>query len=245
MEVNKHSIVNSLSGSNDKIFDLLPYLLQDLWELGGGTNRMIELLDRNLSSIIPSSKILDLCCGKGAVIISVANKYKCSGKGIDLFEPFIKDAINKSVQNNIQHLLDFEVMDIKNAVKTFRNYDIVIYGGDTVVLGDEVESLKKISHCCSPKGYIIYEAVLKSFEDGVKSFNEIGLQVIDSSILDKEELEEINKVNNDKIRRRASELIIKYPDQKELFENYVISQEQESFELENNFILVRFLLQCN
>jgi cyclopropane fatty-acyl-phospholipid synthase-like methyltransferase len=245
MEVNKLSIVNSLSGSNDKIFDHLPYLLQDLWELGGVTNCIIQLLDRNLGSIITSLNILELCSGKGAVIISLASKYKCSGKGIDLFEPFINNSIRESAKNNVDHLLNFEIMDIKDAVNTLRNFDIVIYGGDTDVLGNEVDSLSKISQCCSDKGYIVYDTVLKSIVDGDSVFNGTGLNVIDSSVCDKDELVELNKVNNSKIRRRASELITKYPDKKELFENYVRAQEEESTELENDFILVSFLLQCD
>jgi len=244
MEVNNQSIVDSLSGSDNKIIEHLPYLLQDLWELGGGTDKILDLLDKNISTFIPSSTVLDLCCGKGAVIISIARKYKCGGKGIDLFEPFIKEARDISARNQIQHLIEFEVMDIKDAVELFTNYDIVIYGRDTDVLGNEIESLKKIAHCCKSKGYIIYESAANSLKDIYKPIKKIGLQIIDEIIVGKEEITEINKVNSEKIKQRVQELIIKYPFQKELFENYVRSQEQESFKLENDLILVRFLLQA-
>ena len=244
MEINKTSIVNSLSGTNDDIFIHLPYLLQDLWELGGGTDRILELLESNLSLFLPSSNILELCCGKGAVITSIINKYKCTGTGIDLFEPFIREAIDRAKQENIQDILTFEVMDIKDAVATFRNYDLVVYGNDTDVLGDESESLRKISKCCKPEGYIVYEILVKFYEEDIRFINDLNLRIIDSSIAERDELVRINEFNNKKIRQRATELIAKYPEQKELFENYVAIQEKESEELEDEFVLVRLLLQC-
>jgi SAM-dependent methyltransferase len=243
MEINYKSILSSLSGTDDKIIKHLPYLLQDLWELGGGTDRTLDLLDRNLSSSLASSRILDLCCGNGPAIISIAKKHKCGGIGIDLFEPFIIEAREKSFQNNVQHLIKFQVMDIKEAVELFKNFDVVIYGGDTNVLGNEIESLKRIANCCKANGCIILELTMNSLEKIFESIREIGFKVVDKFVIKKEVIVEINKFNNEKINHRAQELIKRYPSQKKLIENYIRSQELESFQLENNLIWCILLLK--
>jgi cyclopropane fatty-acyl-phospholipid synthase-like methyltransferase len=245
MEIDKSSIVYSLSGSTGDIFDYLPYLFQDLWELGGGSDEIIELIERNCGILNPSAKVLELCCGKGAVLIKIIHKFNCIGKGIDLFEPFINDAVEKAKEYDLSNQIDFEVMDIKDAVNNFRNYDIVIYGSDTNILGDESESLRKITNCCNPNGYLVYETVIKSEKDELKFTKELGLKIIDKQIAQPDEIRKMNDFINQKLIRRAEELIEKFPNQKKLFEEYIAAQKKESFELENNLILVRFLLQLN
>ncbi len=244
MEINSKSVVESLSGASSEIIEYLPYLLQDLWELGGGTDELLEMLEKNTGTIKSNDKVLDLCCGKGVVLINLAKKYKCGGVGIDLFEPFIIEAKEKAVQNQVKHQIKFEVMDIKDAIKCFSGYDVVIYGGDTDVLGTEIESLQKVVSCCKSKGYIIYESASDSLEEVFKSVKKTGLQIIDQSVMQKENIVNINNYNNNKIKQRADELIERFPLKKTLFENYVISQVKESYELENNLIWFRFLLQC-
>jgi SAM-dependent methyltransferase len=242
MDINYRSIVNSLSGSDEGIVKHLPYLLQDLYELGGGSRIITDLLDRNLR-ISSETKVVELCCGKGALLNTIIQKYKCYGKGIDLFEPFIIEARERSVKAKIQHLLEYEVMDIKDAVDTLYGYDLVIYGNDTDVLGSETESLRKIMPIFKSSGYIIYETASASLEEIYKLMKKVGLEVIDQSWPDKEEIVEINKVNNRKIKHRARELSNLYPDETVLFEDYVKSQEQESIELENKLKLITLLLK--
>lgn len=245
MEIDKSSIVYSLSGSQGDLYDYFPYLFQDLWELGGGSDEIIDLIERNCGLLSPTTEILELCCGKGAVLIKIINKFNCIGKGIDLFEPFINDAVNKAREYNLSDRIDFEVMDIKDAVNNLRNYDFVIYGSDTNILGDEYESLRKIIKCCKPNGYLVYETVIKSEEDELKFLKELGLIIIDKQIAQPDEIIKMNDFINQKLIRRAEELIDKFPNQKKLFEDYITAQKKESFELENNLTLVRFLLQIN
>lgn len=245
MEIDKSSIVYSLSGSQGDLYDYFPYLFQDLWELGGGSDEIIDLIERNCGLLNPTTEILELCCGKGAVLIKIINKFNCIGKGIDLFEPFINDAVNKAREYNLSDRIDFEVMDIKDAVNNLRNYDFVIYGSDTNILGDEYESLRKIINCCKKNGYLVYETVIKSEEDELQFLKELGLIIIDKQIAQPDEIRKMNDFINQKLIRRAEELIDKFPKQKKLFEDYITAQKNESFELENNLTLVRFLLQIN
>jgi 2-polyprenyl-3-methyl-5-hydroxy-6-metoxy-1,4-benzoquinol methylase len=62
------SIVESLDGPITEIFPYLPYILQDIWEIGADPDTMLQIIDRNIEK--RPLKILDLGCGKGAISMS-------------------------------------------------------------------------------------------------------------------------------------------------------------------------------
>jgi len=72
----------SLDIQDNQIVDYIPYLLQDLWALGGDPNIVIKLLERN-NLLQDYKKVIDLGCGKGATIIELALRYNESYKGIE------------------------------------------------------------------------------------------------------------------------------------------------------------------
>src|SRR5512140_3618904 len=82
----------SLSANDAELLPYLPYLLQDLWELGSNPADIIELIEKNVPNK-SEMKVLDLACGKGAVSIKLAELIECSIKGIDIIPKFI-DAAN-------------------------------------------------------------------------------------------------------------------------------------------------------
>jgi len=41
----KHSILESLDGDDARLFSYLPYLLQDVWEIGTSPQRLVELIE--------------------------------------------------------------------------------------------------------------------------------------------------------------------------------------------------------
>jgi len=243
MEENLDSVVKSLSGNNNELLEFLPYLLQDLFELGGDSNYTINLIEKNFPSGIQNFNVLDLCCGKGAILLQISQKFNCIGTGVDLFPTFISDAKKYSLDFNLQHKLDFKVMNITEAVKTFQNFDIVLFGNDTDVLGNEIQSLSKIKNCSRSNGYIVFDyinIVNSEFENELKN---VGLKIIDCILIEKKEIKRINYENNTKIKKRSSELILQFPNKKKLFEDYVKSQEQESLEFEQNLNWTKLLLK--
>jgi cyclopropane fatty-acyl-phospholipid synthase-like methyltransferase len=243
MDENEKSIIESLSGSDYKIMEHLPFLLQDLWELGGGSDRILTLLDRNQLSINSETKFLELCCGKGALLFNIIKKYNCLAKGIDLFDSFIKDAIIYSKTHELQDHLEFEVMNISDAVNHLTGYDFVIYGSDTEILGTEIETLKKVSNCAKHGGFIIYVTIGNNLDEIEKTINDTELLLVDKVIADKKELIKENKTNYEKISNRANELISQQPNLEEVLESYLSSQREEAEELENDFVLTTLLLQ--
>ena len=238
-------IYKSLGSSDYRIGKYIDYLLQDLWAIGTDPQKIVELIRRNIFRFPMKLNVLELCCGKGATLITVSKAFKTNGIGIDLHPPFIKDAIRFSKNKNVNHLVDFQVMNIVEAVTHFSDYDIVICGYDTRILGNECETLNQIKNCCKIGGHIIFESAYKSLDDLIRLISKSGLDITDKITYQKNEIKQINLFNTDKIRSRANELIIKYPEDEKLLKDYVLAQEKESFEMENDLCWVNFLLHNN
>ena len=129
-------LAKSLTAESTEIIPFLPYLLQDLWELGSSPKDMIDLISKNMI-ISKNTKILDLACGKGAVSISIAQRFGCQIKGIDLIPDFIDVAKEKSQEYKVESLCEFVAGDINESVEIEKSYDIVILGAVGEVLGNQ------------------------------------------------------------------------------------------------------------
>jgi 2-polyprenyl-3-methyl-5-hydroxy-6-metoxy-1,4-benzoquinol methylase len=71
MSSREEKLAKSLTAESTELIPFLPYLLQDLWELGSSPKDMINLISRNID-ITKNTRILDLACGKGAVSVNMA-----------------------------------------------------------------------------------------------------------------------------------------------------------------------------
>jgi predicted RNA methylase len=78
----EESVVAAMDGSERALFPYLPYILQDLWELGASPGEIIELVRKHANNY-SRLRILDLGCGKGAVSIQLAKELNCSCLGVD------------------------------------------------------------------------------------------------------------------------------------------------------------------
>ncbi|MBU4494246.1 MAG: class I SAM-dependent methyltransferase, partial [Acidobacteria bacterium] len=59
----EESVVTAMDGADSNLFPYLPYILQDLWEIGSSPEVIIELIRKHTNDY-SSLKILDLGCGK-------------------------------------------------------------------------------------------------------------------------------------------------------------------------------------
>ncbi|MBE0572161.1 MAG: methyltransferase domain-containing protein [Ignavibacteriaceae bacterium] len=223
--------------------ELIPfilYLLQDLFELGSSPETIIEILDS--LHLNKKAKVLDLACGKGAVSIQIAQRLGFSCKGIDLFKPFFEIAREKALEAGVNHLCQFEVMDINNAVEKERDYDVVILASAESLLGEVNEAIGFLRKCIRKGGYIIYDgaylnensiitnpdySVFKNYKETLKQLTSCGDEIISEMIVPSEETMNINNTYTDAIRVRANELALIHPDKKKLFLSYVEKQEEE------------------
>jgi ubiquinone/menaquinone biosynthesis C-methylase UbiE len=243
------SIVHSLDGNDNKaIFPYLPYILQDLWEMGASVKSILSLIEKYLKHFPGQIKILDLGCGKGAVSIKAAERFGAHCIGIDGMNDFIIEAREKSKEHEVVELCNFELGDIRESVVNYSNFDVVILGAVGPVFGNYYSTFNAISKCCQPKGLIILDDGYLSDETKISNPNAVnrkilmeqadsaGLTLIDEIIVGSVEVRERDEEMYEKIAKRCGELIIKYPEQVRLIEGYLNRQEEENHVLENQII---------
>ncbi|MBT2584102.1 class I SAM-dependent methyltransferase [Planococcus sp. ISL-109] len=146
----------SLTAESVELLPHVPYLLQDLWELGSSPGDISELLSAHVP-MLNTAQILDLACGKGAVSVHLANRFGCRVKGVDLVPEFIEFAIQKAHDHKVQDLCEFAVADINETVKTENGYDAAILGAAGDVLGTPEETLRKLIGTVKSGGYMILD----------------------------------------------------------------------------------------
>jgi 2-polyprenyl-3-methyl-5-hydroxy-6-metoxy-1,4-benzoquinol methylase len=244
----------SLTAENIRILPYLPYLLQDLFELGSIPEDIAHLIEKHIP-IDTNFHILDLACGKGAVSIHLAQTFGCKVVGIDLMEAFIKEARYRAREYNVQHLIRFEIGDIIDALEHPGNYDVVIFGSVGDALGNPEETLKIISKPLRPGGWLLIDdcyAKEKPFSscflraDWLKAFEKNGCLIIEELPVNLSRLITINRFTQTKIAQRAAELSLTYPEDVKLFEGYVESQQRECNDLEGDSLVgITWLLQKN
>lgn len=243
MQDSTEQIVNSLTGTGLEIYEFLPYLLQDLNFLGFNEEKTDELIAGNFTD--PSSlHIIDLCCGKGALTVYLAEKYRCRCTGVDLFDNFITAAEQISKEKKVDDLCEYFKMDIKDAVNKFSGFDLAVFGEDTDTLGSRADSLKAIKKCIKNNGFLILETAFHSWQEMNNDIMKSGYSLINKSIWEKKKIKKFNKIINRKIRKRAEELIIEFPGKTELFLEYIKSQKEESSAIEDDFISAALLLKA-
>lgn len=245
----------TFAGSTD-IIPYLPYLLKDFWSLGSEPEEMANLLHLH-TDFNSDFQILDLACGKGAVSICLAKEFGCTVKGIDLMSEFIAEAKAKAEEFGVSGQCDFMVGDVNDAVTNEREYDLIIWGAAGDLLGSYPETLAGIARTIKSCGYILLDdcyipsahQCLRFHHDYLTKeqwehvFLENGVTVIACN----EAIQEVNpSVYADdlgNIRRRAEELIRQHPDKREMFENYVKSQQAEYEDLQDGVIPALWLLK--
>lgn len=250
----KKSIVNSLDGRDVNLFPHLPYLLQDLWEIGASPPHFIQLIRKNrLESKI--NRALDLGCGKGAVAVQLAKVFGWQIYGIDAMPAFIEDSKQWSKKYSTEVLCTFEVGDIREQIQNRRDYDLVLLGSIGPVLGSIKETLVALKPCLKQTGYVLLDdGYLKgknsksphdypTREKVFQQIRESGFHILDELIYSREFMIESNQKIFAAIQNRAMELAEKYPEKKRLFEAYVRLQEEENETLENEIVCVTWLLQ--
>ena len=104
----EEKLARSLTADSTQLIPYLPYLLQDLWELGAIPGD-IEILAKAHIEMSARTKVLELACGKGAVSVALASTFRCKVKGVDLLPEFIEFARRKAEESDVGRLFEFEV----------------------------------------------------------------------------------------------------------------------------------------
>ncbi len=238
----EESVTGSLDGSDTAIMKFLPWLLQDLWEIGSAPETMVRLITDHVRK--DNLRILDLGCGKGAVSVRLAQEPGFTVTGIDAVPEFIKEAGEYARKYNVSDRCYFKVGDIRAMIRDLSGFDVVILGAIGPVFGDLEVTLNTVRSALANPGYVLLDDGY--IEDDCvtdydrcprksKFFRQIsaaGYTVVHEEIFERDNLTEPDETILNSIKRRAAELTEKYPVYGDLFRKYVEDQEFETRMLE-------------
>jgi Methylase of polypeptide chain release factors len=256
-KITEQKLARSLTTENIDLIPFLPYLLQDLWELGTPAKDIIHLINKHVTN--PAQlKILDLACGKGAVGISLAKEFGCQVKMIDIAPEFVNFAYQKAQDLGVDNLCTFQIEDIQKSVISECDWDCVMLPAIGNVLGNVQETMIKLSSTIRKAGYIIIEDSYipdnkkanilcdydyPSYDEWMQAFDITNLEVVEEMNESLADIISTNDFCNLHIAKRAQELAVKYPEKTNLFLEYVKSQLNESHDIENTVQSPVWLLQ--
>lgn len=81
-------LAKSLTADTTELIPYLPYILQDLWEMGASPDNIYHLISKHVE-VSEKTRVLDPACGKGAVSVHPAKAAGLKVKGIDIIPGFI------------------------------------------------------------------------------------------------------------------------------------------------------------
>ena len=137
-----------------ELLPFLPELLADLWALGGDPEIVIGLL-RPLA-LSPSARLLDLGCGKGGMAVPIAQELGLQVVGVDLFEPFVREARERAAALGLADRCRFETADLRDAVLRTSGYDVVLYAS-LGVFGPLDHCVGQLRRTVRPGGYLVID----------------------------------------------------------------------------------------
>ena len=246
--MDNEKLARSLTAEGTALLPYLPYLLQDLWNLGTPVKSLVSLVQRHIPDIFGLNslgaspfRVLDLGCGKGAVGLPLVKETGASVHFVDAFPEFIEYVKMKAAEMNVKNCT-FSTEDITQTVQSARNFDMVLLCAVGNIFGNAGATVKALKQTVRNGGYIvIYDAYTtgnqetlkfsddyEQLNDWLEAFAHNGIQIVEQ--LDDKDIvydDVDNDWNNHCIAQRAVELGEKYPDKKYLFESYVQSQLSE------------------
>lgn len=251
----EESVVIAMDTTDTAIFPHLAYILQDFWEIGTSPKEVITLLERQKLNHA-QSEVLDLGCGKGAVSIELAKKFKYHCLGIDAIKEFISEANCAAKEYAVDTLCEFRVADIRKEITDLGKYDIIILGAIGQVFGNYYETLITMLPHLKDNGIIIIDdgytenndeascfSVLKK-EELLHQVDKAGMVICDEIVADQEVFDN-NEEDLRSLVQRCEELKVKYPEKVSLFQSYIENQQKEYTTLEQDIVCSIMLIKRN
>jgi len=201
----------------------MPYLLQDMWALGCSVGTILRLLaDMKLPA---DTKILDLGCGKGALLIQLAKTFGFQCFGIDASLSFLTEARLKADQQGVSHLCHFFAGDIGQFTLLPHDFDMVSLASLGGLFGSLRKTMSILRTQIRSDGYIVInDGYLKNasrlreegfqhyrnHDQSMKALSALGDRMI-CEVISTEENRNINQEYLEVIGRRGRELTAMYP----------------------------------
>lgn len=239
-----------------EIQPFLPYLLQDIWEIGSPP----EIIEAAVRKHVPKPRAisaLDLACGKGAVTITLAKKLGLKSKGIDILPEFVEQARQKAIEKGAHRSLTFAQGDPNKAAELERGWDIVIYAPAENLMGKPQQIIEKLAPVVCKQGYLVLGGRYNDSPDVPQKlkekcispgrwkeiFRQNGFCLLEEYVVDTAVYKQKSDADVKAVMQRAAELCIKYPEKTEVINNFAECYLSKTADSEQNIVNAIWMLQ--
>ena len=225
-------------GVSTELLSFIPELLDDLWELGGSSRLITDIL-KPLDLPADSTCVLDLACGKGAVAVTIARELGFRVTGVDIFPPFIEEAKKRADEMGVDGLCQFKVADAQKVVSETEDYNIVILASAMSVFGTLDRCVASMRKCIQPGGYMVIDSgFLKDKSGGygmyvihdtsLRRLQQHGDKLISEILRTDEDIRYVCDNYLNALRSKADKITKSRPDVAEELSRYIKAQEDAS-----------------
>ena len=251
----REEIASSMDASVE-LFSVLPELFSDLEDLGARGRDVLSLLE--VVELPATARVLDLGCGKGSALISLAERYGISGLGIDGFSAFLEHASSRSISLGLQDQLSFACRDVRDPLEGTELYDLALLLALGPVFGDTSDTISGLRRCVRPGGYMVVdEAYLPddldesdplwefgvSLDELARDLTSHGDELVAEVVYDTPEYRSWCGEMSGKIQGRAAALAERHPELAEELMDFAERQREETQSEDSSFVGSLFLLR--
>lgn len=252
MNTVQESIATAMDCEDVELVEYLPYILQDFHEIGSSAQSLTRIVKENTTK--ETAKIIDLGCGKGAVLIELAQHVKSECLGIDGIKEFIDDANKQARKREITNC-SFRVGDIRRIEKIQGKYDVIILGSIGPVYGDYYTTMERLKPILCDDGIIILDdgyidesndfthAIIGTKKVLIEQITKANMEIIKEYRCEKISDTHEYKQQYQDIKKRCNELMVKYPTKKDIFVRYIRKQKEEYHHLEEEITCSTMLIK--
>ncbi len=234
----------------------MPELLQDFHELGSFPDLIAAMLGR--AGLAEGSRVLDLGCGKGAVSVEVARELGARVEGVDLCEAFLTEARRLAAAEGVADRCLFTAGDLREAVRTARGFDGVVFAAVGDVLGGLEETIGALRQCVRPGGAMVLDdgyalrperidfpgyEYLATREETLRQLTAHGDEIVEEDLISPEAQREQNRLYNRRLEHRARELTARRPELAPDVAAYIRKEHEECRLLEESVQCATWLLR--
>ncbi len=252
-------LVAEAFGATPELLPLLPSLLADFRALGGWPEEIVDMLGKSAELPGPAA-VIDMGCGKGGVSIAIAGELGYEVVGIDLFEPFLEEAVGSARMAGVGHLCSFEVADIRVVVGEPKSFDVAVFAAvGAGLFGDYAGCVGAIRQCVRPGGYLVIsdgflkneipvDAIFHGYEyyrlhdQVIREITAAGDLLVREILVPTEKLKRQNLHDLRSLHKRAGQLARAHPQHIECLQQFLASQEAEYAFLEKATVEAVWLL---